>query len=533
MERTQDNPDRRKSSPRWLWWIGGLVVLLLLIFLSAPLLLEERVRSTIETQMNERLEGYSVSLSAVDLHLLGLAVSLKNLTITQDAHPDPPVAHIPVLNAAVQWSQILRGRLVADFLFERPVVHINLQQLRQEVEDEIPVEERGWQEALEAAYFLDFNLIRVIDGELTYIDDDPDRPLHAAGIRFRAENIRGSPGPEERYPSPFRFEAVIFSAGHGTLEGYADFLAKPVPGFRGRVELREVPLDHFRPVLARAGAIVTQGVMDASGEMEFASDVNRLDIEELTVRDVLLDYIRTTTAGQEEENGGSGAEAVETVVEGPDPAALQLRIGRLNLRGDFGLVNKEEDPSYRVFLSETDLRLTGYSNHFREGEAEATLSGLFMGSGRTFAAATFRPEQAGPDFDIKIEVNETHLPAMNDLLRAYGNFDVVEGHFSFFAEFTIHEGHIEGYMRPLFGDMEVYDRRQDEDKGLLQQLYERAVGVISGILENVPRDEVATQVEISGPLDDPEASTWQIIVGLLRNAFFRAILPGFEDELSD
>ena len=513
-------------------------MLLLLIFLLAPLLLEGRVRSTIETQMNERLEGYSVSLSAVDLHLLGLAVSLKDLTITQDAHPDPPVAHIPVLNAGVQWSQILRGRLVADFLFERPVVHINLQQLRQEVEDEVPVEERGWQEALESAYFLDFNLIRVIDGELTYIDDDPDRPLHLADIQFRAENIRGRPSADHLYPSPFRLEAAIFTEGRGIMEGEADFLAEPVPAFRARTRLEGVPLDHFRPVLARAGAIVTQGVMDASGEMEFAADVNRLDIEELTVRDVLLDYIRTTAAeeeaeGEEEENGGGGAEAVEAVVEGLDPAALELRIGRLNLRGDFGLVNEEEDPSYRIFLSEVDLKLTGYSNHFREGEAEATLSGFFMGSGRTFAAATFRPEQAGPDFDIKIEVNETHLPAMNDLLRAYGNFDVVEGHFSFFAEFTIHEGHIEGYMRPLFGDMEVYDRRQDEDKGLLQQLYERAVGVISGILENVPRDEVATQVEISGPLDDPEASTWQIIVGLLRNAFFRAILPGFEDELSD
>jgi hypothetical protein len=42
---------------------------------------------------------------------------------------------------------------------------------------------------------------------------------------------------------------------------------------------------------------------------------------------------------------------------------------------------------------------------------------------------------------------------------------------------------------------------------------------------------VATEVEISGPLDDPEMSTWEIIVGLVRNAFFQAILPGFEREL--
>jgi hypothetical protein len=33
-------------------------------------------------------------------------------------------------------------------------------------------------------------------------------------------------------------------------------------------------------------------------------------------------------------------------------------------------------------------------------------------------------------------------------------------------------------------------------------------------------------------LDNPKASTWEALVGLLRNAFFKAILPGFERELS-
>jgi hypothetical protein len=154
-----------------------------------------------------------------------------------------------------------------------------------------------------------------------------------------------------------------------------------------------------------------------------------------------------------------------------------------------------------------------------------------MGSGNTVASAVFRPEEPGPDFEVSIRIEETHLPALNDVLLAYGNFDVVEGYFTFFAELKIEDGHINGYIRPFFGDTKVYDRRQEEDKGFLQQLYERVVGAIASILENIPRDEVATEVEISGPLDDPEMSTWEIIVGLVRNAFFQAILPGFEREL--
>jgi hypothetical protein len=48
------------------------------------------------------------------------------------------------------------------------------------------------------------------------------------------------------------------------------------------------------------------------------------------------------------------------------------------------------------------------------------------------------------------------------------------------------------------------------------------------VLRNVPRKEVATQVDISGPLQTPKGSTLQALGNLLRNAFIRAILPGFE-----
>jgi hypothetical protein len=182
-------------------------------------------------------------------------------------------------------------------------------------------------------------------------------------------------------------------------------------------------------------------------------------------------------------------------------------------------------------LYETELHLSNYSNHFLAGPAEATLQAKFMGSGQTQASATFRPERKGPDFDFKVEIIDMPLPAMNDLLLAYGDFDVVDGLFSFFSELRIEGGYINGYLRPMFRDVEVYDRREEKDMGLLKKLYEKAVGVIFKILENLPREEVATHVEISGPLDDPEASTWEIIVGLIRNAFFQAILPGFEGEV--
>ena len=67
----------------------------------------------------------------------------------------------------------------------------------------------------------------------------------------------------------------------------------------------------------------------------------------------------------------------------------------------------------------------------------------------------------------------------------------------------------EGYVKPLFKDLDIYDAHQDREKDLFQNIYEALVGGASKVLENIPRDEVATKAEVNGRVDDPQASTWQ------------------------
>src|SRR5215472_11397465 len=75
-----------------------------------------------------------------------------------------------------------------------------------------------------------------------------------------------------------------------------------------------------------------------------------------------------------------------------------------------------------------------------------------------------------------------------------------------------------------------YDSGEDKNKKLCHRMYEKVVGVMSRVLENRPHEEVATRANISGPLENPKVSTLQVIVKLVQNAFFKAILPGFERE---
>jgi len=58
------------------------------------------------------------------------------------------------------------------------------------------------------------------------------------------------------------------------------------------------------------------------------------------------------------------------------------------------------------------------------------------------------------------------------------------------------------------------------------------IGGVAQLLENRTQQEVATRVNISGTVGNPETSTWQIIAELIRNAFFKAMLPSFDKNVS-
>lgn len=151
-----------------------------------------------------------------------------------------------------------------------------------------------------------------------------------------------------------------------------------------------------------------------------------------------------------------------------------------------------------------------------------------MGSGETGVTGSFRANPKGPAFDVDIRIENTDMTRMNSILRAHGGFDVVSGVFSFYSEIRIKDGYVNGYVKPLFKDLVAYDADRDREKGFAQKLKERVVNVVGRVMKNAPRKEVATKVDISGPVENPQYSTLQIVVRIVQNAFFKAILPGLD-----
>ena len=513
---------------RWKWLVIPMMVLAVAL-VGLDVLLDEPLRRQMERRLNERLQGYTVSLRALDFHVVGGSLDLLDLVVVQQANPEPPVASIPRFSASIQWRELLRGHVVADFLVDRPVIHINRQQLNTEVADRVPVETRGWQEALEGIYPFRINVFRVAEGDLMYVEES-GRPLHVRRVTFRAENIRNLRRRDHTYPSAVWLEGIVFDTGRLVVDGRADFLAEPHVGLRAAMALERVALDYVKPVAARYNLLINQGTMSASGEIEYAPWFKMVHLQEVKLDGLHADFVHTPrTAAAEQVVRKKVGRAAEQASNAPD---MLLRIDRAYASGaNVGYVNKAANPPYRVFISQADLALENLSNHFTEGTALAVLTGKFMGSGATAVRATFRPETSGPDFDIDVRIDDTQLRVMNDLLRAYGKFDVTGGWFSFYSQLRVKDRQIVGYVKPLFRDMDVYDARQDRDKSLFRKLYEGVVGGVAKLLENTPRDEVATKTTVSGRIDNPRTSTAETIVRLIQNAFFQAILPGFDREL--
>ena len=125
-------------------------------------------------------------------------------------------------------------------------------------------------------------------------------------------------------------------------------------------------------------------------------------------------------------------------------------------------------------------------------------------------------------------MNAASLPAINDLLRAYGRFDVQSGNVSIYSQASVKQATISGYIKTLFSDVVVYNHHKDKKKPLLNQGYELMIGGAAKILKKRSTQQIATQVSLSGKLDSPTMSTWAALGKLISNAFIKAIEPGFD-----
>src|ERR1700687_5111762 len=429
---------------RVLLWIGILLAALIVALFVASFFLDGMIRARTQAAMNQQLKGYHVTLARAHLQLVGGLLTLNGLQIIEQARAHPAVADVPMMRFRIELKELLSRRVVADLLLSHPKVHIDQAQLVTEKNDRVPLKQRGWQDALEAAYPFKVNRFTIDEGDVVYIQDAINPPLHLAKLNFTTDNIRNIHAPNNVYPSKVHANLVIFGTGRATIDGHANYLEEPFPGARTQFRIENVPLSALDPEIRQINIAVSGGRLLSSGVVEYSPKVTRVQVDNATIEGVAVGYVHAPATQQAE---ARRVKATGKQIEKQNNRrAVDIEAREFDItHSRFSYTDKTKDPSYRLFFNDTNLALKNLSNHQQQGPADLTLHGKFMGSGDTKVSGDFLASQHGPAFNMKVAIQHTDLPSMNDILRAYGRFDVVAGQLSVFSEVSIKDGYINGY----------------------------------------------------------------------------------------
>lgn len=175
--------------------------------------------------------------------------------------------------------------------------------------------------------------------------------------------------------------------------------------------------------------------------------------------------------------------------------------------------------------------LTNVRDADQEAFADIELTGSVMGNAPLALRGRSNPNADVPTFDVDFELEGARLVDVTPWLERFLSVDPESGTFSMYAELAAAEGRFEGYVKPIMEDAEVF-RPGEEASGPFRKAWEGLVDFALNVLENRRTDEVATEIPLSGELENPEAGTLAAIVNLVRNAFVAAFSHGIENVVS-
>jgi len=185
------------------------------------------------------------------------------------------------------------------------------------------------------------------------------------------------------------------------------------------------------------------------------------------------------------------------------------------------------DPKVDVWLRHFHMmarNITNTQHEKRDLYAHVDIKAQPMEQGMFKTHIDVDPFAKSATFESDLEVKDVDLRELNDLFKAYGNFEVEKGTFETYAEMNASDGHFKGYIKPLFHDMTIAQK----DPNPLVRLWEVLVSWATSLLKNSDTKQVATKIPLEGDFDKPAPDVWAAVVNLLKNAFVKALMPGFD-----
>lgn len=213
-----------------------------------------------------------------------------------------------------------------------------------------------------------------------------------------------------------------------------------------------------------------------------------------------------------------------------------FQFNRIEINGGrITYLDRMAEPSVPLDLQGLKVLALNISNVVaKPGElpADIKMNATIFDSGSVVFTARADLNREPQDFSANFKMTGVELTHLNPLSRHYANFDFASGRLDVFAEIEAKGGKFKGYIKPLFENIQLIEKKEEFDNPF-EAIWE---GMVSGFLQlfkNQPKDRFATRIPLSGTLQDPKAGVWPTIFNVLRNAFIEAFRPELENSIPD
>lgn len=217
--------------------------------------------------------------------------------------------------------------------------------------------------------------------------------------------------------------------------------------------------------------------------------------------------------------------------------------------GQLHFRNFDAEPQMDIFLSEVELEAVNLSNSQATTDsriARVQLAARAMESSDLTVGAAFDPTTEKPTFDVNAKLLTLPILELDNFIKTYAPFDIEAGTVDVVSELAARDGMLVGYVKPIIYDLEVFtwkDDIGDDGDNPLSALWEGLVEVVAELLENQPRDQIASNIPLEGDISAPDTNMFVAVANIFKNAFVEAyeanlentislLLPGEDEELA-
>jgi hypothetical protein len=241
-----------------------------------------------------------------------------------------------------------------------------------------------------------------------------------------------------------------------------------------------------------------------------------------------VNFVAGPTEEQSQTGAGGEWDQLLTSLFPFDLNRLESRDGAVYFHNDYS------KPKVDIFMDRLNLVATNLTNAEKQkGELPARIqaTGRTSGDGAVNVQVKLNPVAKQPAFELTGTVNGMDLTAVNSFIQAYGGFEIDKGRFSLYATVASKDGSYDGYLKIFFEKLHVFVWEKEKKKDILRIFWDAIMGGVAAVLTN-PNGNLATKVPISGSYGKNQVGVWSAIGSVIQNAFFRALLPKFDEKIT-